>query len=101
MDGLGASLARVAGGGALRVLVFLGRIYEIAFRIAMMMTDPGHGEGKCRRQADLFRVFESVSSAHLGVLRSEFFSGGGFVVFYWGFWQKRVAERGVFVVNLW
>jgi hypothetical protein len=48
-----------------------------------------------------FGSLRIASSAHLGVLRSEFFSGGGFVVFYWGFWQKRVAERSVFVVNLW
>jgi hypothetical protein len=54
-----------------------------------------------KASAGLFRVFESARSAHFGVLRSEIFSGGGFVVFYWGFWQKRVAERGVFVVNLW
>jgi hypothetical protein len=29
------------------------------------------------------------------------FFEGGFVVFYWGFWKKRVAKRGVFVVSLW
>ena len=28
------------------MLVFLGRIYEIAFRIAIVMADPGHGEGQ-------------------------------------------------------
>jgi hypothetical protein len=48
-----------------------------------------------------FGSSKSASSAHFGVLRSEIFSGGGFVVFYWGFWQKWAAERGVFVVNLW
>jgi hypothetical protein len=101
MDGLRASLARVAGGEALRVLVFLGRIYEIAFRIAIMITNPGHGAGKVPSSGRSLRVFESARAAHLGVLRSEFFSGGGFVVFYGGFWQKRVAERGVLVVNLW
>jgi hypothetical protein len=39
--GLRVALARAAGaGGALRLLVFPGRIYEIAFRIAIMMADP-------------------------------------------------------------
>jgi hypothetical protein len=29
------------------------------------------------------------------------FFEGGFVVFYWGYWKKRVAERGALMVNLW
>jgi hypothetical protein len=78
------------------VLVFLGRIYEIAFRIAIMMTDPGHGEGKCRRQVDLFRVFESARSVHLGVLRSEFFLVVGLWCFS-GDFGKNGSQNVVFL----
>ena len=35
-------------------------------------------------------------------LRKEsFFSEGGFLCFCWGFWGKRVVERGFLMVKLW
>jgi hypothetical protein len=55
------ALAGAAGaGGALRLHVFLGRVYEIAFRIAIMMANLGHVEGQAVFVAALADEIEEV-----------------------------------------
>lgn len=62
------ALARAAGaGGTLRLLVFLGRIYGIAFPIAIMMADPGHAEGQTVFVAPFGDKIEEVIRAHQNV----------------------------------
>jgi hypothetical protein len=59
--------------------------------------------------SNFFLVPPRASPEGLGWVRraGRFYGGGwiffegGFVVFYWGFWKKRVAKRGVCVVSLW
>ena len=64
------------------MLVFLGRIYEIAFRIAIMMADPGHGEGQAIFVAalgdeieEVIRADQNIQSPRIaGLLSTAFFT---------------------------
>jgi hypothetical protein len=64
------------------LLVFLGRIYEIAFRIAIMMADPGHGEGQAIFVAalgdeieEVIRADQNIQSPRIaGLLSTAFFT---------------------------
>jgi hypothetical protein len=63
-DGLRVALARAAAsGGDLGFLALLSWLYEIAFRVAIVMADPGHGEGQVVFVAALGDELEEVIRA--------------------------------------
>src|SRR5882724_5651543 len=68
MSGLGVALTRAAGSASfLRLHVFLSRIHDIAFRIAIMMPYPGHAVGQAVLVAALGDKVEVVVRAHQNI----------------------------------
>src|SRR5271170_2430279 len=69
--GLRVALVRAAGAGsALRLLVLLRRVYEIAFRIAIMVAHPRHGERQAVFVAALGDEIEKVVRPHQNIQSS-------------------------------
>jgi len=68
MSRLRVAFAPTAGaGGALWLLVSLGWIDEVALRVAVVMADPGHGEGQAVFVAALGDEIEEVVGADQNV----------------------------------